>query len=120
MPDYRAYILGIDGHRFVWVEDFRSDHANDAVALEAAKALSDQHEVEVWDGGRLVACLTPAESAASPGLVPASAPDGEKKSSGPAEPISLSKVSEMASANSAATPESNPFVPGVEAADEQG
>jgi hypothetical protein len=52
MGDYRAYILGIEGHRFVWVADFSSDHPDDAAALNAAKLLTDEHEVEVWDGGR--------------------------------------------------------------------
>jgi hypothetical protein len=36
MRDYRAYILGIDGHRFVRVKEFSSDYADDAVALSAA------------------------------------------------------------------------------------
>jgi hypothetical protein len=57
MADYRAYILGIDGHRFVWVESFLSNHPDDAAALIAAKKLIDGHDVEVWDRGRLVARL---------------------------------------------------------------
>ena len=58
MPDYRAYILGGKGHRFLRVADFSKDHADDATALYAAKKLIDgQHGVEVWDGGRLVARL---------------------------------------------------------------
>jgi hypothetical protein len=47
MRDYRAYILGIDGHRFIRVEDFLSDHLDDAAALNAAKQLTDKHDVEV-------------------------------------------------------------------------
>jgi hypothetical protein len=70
MGDYRAYILGIDGHRFVRVDEFLSDHPDDATALNAAKKLSDKHEVEVWDGGRLVARLSADGEAISPGLVP--------------------------------------------------
>ena len=57
MPDYRAYILGIDGHRFVFVKDFLSNHLDDAAALTAAKKLIDGHDIEVWDRGRLVARL---------------------------------------------------------------
>jgi hypothetical protein len=57
VPDYRAYILGIDGHRFVFVEGFLSNHLDDAAALAAAKKLIDGHDVEVWDRGRLVARL---------------------------------------------------------------
>jgi hypothetical protein len=106
MRDYRAYILGIDGHRFVWVEDFRTDHADDAAALSAARGLSDKHDVEVWDGGRLVARLSSGEAGVSPGLVP-SLPSFDS----PVGPISLSKVSELAST---ASSESNPFVPSVE------
>ena len=57
MPDYRAYILGGEGHRFLRVAEFSRDHADDATALCAAKKLIDGHDVEVWDGGRLVARL---------------------------------------------------------------
>ena len=57
MPDYRAYILGGEGHRFLRVAEFSSDHADDTAALCAAKKLVDGHDVELWDGGRLVARL---------------------------------------------------------------
>jgi hypothetical protein len=57
MPDFRAYILGRDGHRFLRVSEFSSDHADDATALCAAKKLVDGHDVELWDGGRLVGRL---------------------------------------------------------------
>jgi hypothetical protein len=55
MPEYRAYILGIDGHRFIRAADFLRDHPNDAAAMKAAERLLDGHDVELWDGGRLVA-----------------------------------------------------------------
>ena len=61
MPDYRAYILGGKGHRFLRVADFSKDHADDATALLAAKQLIDGHDVELWDGGRLVARLHHAD-----------------------------------------------------------
>jgi hypothetical protein len=57
MPDYRAYILGGEGHRFAIVAEFPRDHADDSTALLAAKKLIDGHDVELWDGGRLVARL---------------------------------------------------------------
>jgi hypothetical protein len=57
MPNYRAYIFGIDGHRFVVVDGFLSNHPDDAAALAAAKKLIDGHDIEVWDEGRLVARL---------------------------------------------------------------
>jgi hypothetical protein len=111
MRDYRAYILGVDGHRFIRVEDFLSDHLDDAAALNAAKELTDKCDVEVWDCGRLVARLSPGGEVMSPGLVPSLvfAPPSqcEKNSVRPAEPISLSRVSELALA---ASSESNLFV----------
>jgi hypothetical protein len=107
MRDYRAYIFGVDGHRFVWVEDFLSNHPDDAAALDAARRITDKHDVEVWDGSRLVARLGTGGEGMSPGLVPSLLPDHEKNPDNPPEPISLSRVSELALAVS---PESNPFV----------
>jgi hypothetical protein len=52
MSDYRAYIIGIDGH-FIKAE-FLSNHADDATAIEAAKQLVDGHDVELWDRDRMV------------------------------------------------------------------
>jgi hypothetical protein len=57
MPDYRAYILGGGGHRFLRAIEFSRDHADDATALLAAKQLINGHDVELWEGGRLVARL---------------------------------------------------------------
>ena len=111
MRDYRAYILGIDGHRFIRAKDFLSGYRDDAAALNAAKQLSDKHNVEVWDCARLVAVLSPGgEAMLSPGLVPSLvfASHTEKGSVElPVEQISLRSVSELASA---ASTESNPFV----------
>lgn len=70
MREYRAYILGIDGHRFIKVKDFSSDHPDDAAALSAAKRLVDGHDVELWDCGRLVARLSANGEVASPELAP--------------------------------------------------
>jgi hypothetical protein len=52
MPDYRAYIIGIDGH-FLRAE-FLSNHPDDATAIEAAEQLVDGHDVELWDRDRMV------------------------------------------------------------------
>jgi hypothetical protein len=110
MRDYRAYILGIDGHRFVWAKDYVADQPNDAAALSAAKGLTDKHDVEVWDGGRLVARLSP-EGEVSPELAPSLAftpPSGcENRSATPTEPVYLNKVSEVVLA---ACSESKPLV----------
>ena len=100
MRDYRAYILGIDGHRFVWAKEFLTDHPNDAAAVDAAKQLTHEHEVEVWEGSRLVARLHHGEEEMSPGLVPILSSIHEKDPVGRVEPISLGKVSELASATS--------------------
>jgi hypothetical protein len=104
--DYRAYILGIDGHRFVWVSDFKTDYRDDSAALDAARQLSDKHDVEVWDGGRLVALLSPSEL--PPPLAPSVAPDSEQiavepSDSGkiavePPEPASPSQFSKLVAA----------------------
>jgi hypothetical protein len=102
MRNYRAYILGIDGHRFVWAKDYVADHPDDAAAVEAAKRLSDKHAVEVWEAGRLVAQWSPAADGNLPELAPPLAfvppPDGEKNSA--AEPVSLSCLSEVMLATS--------------------
>jgi hypothetical protein len=104
MRDYRAYILGIDGHRFIKAKEFSSDHPNDAAALKAAKQLIDGHEVELWDCGRLVARLAPNGEIASPELAPFSVPlaptESEKQSSKPDESVSLARVSDLAKATS--------------------
>ena len=55
MLEYRAYILGINGQRFIRVAEFSSDHPDDATAMKAAEKLIDGHDVELWDRGRLVA-----------------------------------------------------------------
>ena len=97
MRDYRAYILNIDGHRFVWAKNFPNSHPSDAVALNAAKQLTDKHDVEVWEGSRLVARLSPgeggglvarlspAEEGLSPQLAPSQSSDCENSSVGPAD-----------------------------------
>ncbi len=97
MGDYRAYILGIDGHRFIRVENFLRDHSSDAAAIEAAKKLTDKHVVEVWDCGRLVAELKPEEESLAPELAPSLIFAPPSDLGKPKEPISLTKVSELAS-----------------------
>jgi hypothetical protein len=55
MADYRAYIIGDDGH-FIGAETLGTA-ADDAAAIEAAKRLVDEHDVELWDRDRLVVRL---------------------------------------------------------------
>ena len=98
MRDYRAYILGIDGHRYIKAQEFLRDHLDDAAAVNAAKQLTDKHDVEVWDCGRLVARFSP-DAEASPELAPSlvfgEPSDSDKNSVEPSESIRLSKVSEV-------------------------
>jgi hypothetical protein len=54
LPEYRAYVVGSDGH-FVGCEPIVS--ADDFDATEKAKRLVDGHDVELWNGTRLVARL---------------------------------------------------------------
>ena len=110
MRDYRAYILGIEGHRFIKAKEFLSDHPDDAAALTAAKQLVDGHEVEVWDCGRLVARFSANGEIESPELAPVlvpaapadeatAAPSGGVLNSGkPGQSVSLGQVSELAGA----------------------
>jgi hypothetical protein len=51
MPDYRAYIVGEDGH-FVGYEPLVCP--NDAEAIEKAKRLVSGRDVELWNGARFV------------------------------------------------------------------
>jgi hypothetical protein len=55
MPDYRAYIVGRDGH-FIGAH-FLRDHPDDATAIEAAKQMVDGFDVEIWDRDRFVVRL---------------------------------------------------------------
>ena len=55
MRNYRAYIFGVDGHRYQKVPQFASDHAGDLAAIKAAEQLVDGHDIELWETARLVA-----------------------------------------------------------------
>jgi hypothetical protein len=59
MAEYRAYIIGTDGH-FASFRAFRC--ADDSEAVAWAKQLVDGHDVELWNGGRFVTRLTPEPS----------------------------------------------------------
>jgi hypothetical protein len=52
MPEYRAYIIGGDGHFIRVVELLCPD---DDTAKEYAKQLVDGHDVELWQGDRHIA-----------------------------------------------------------------
>lgn len=54
MADYRAYIFGKDGHRFLKISEFVSDHPSTTAAVEAARQLMDGCDGELWNDDRLV------------------------------------------------------------------
>jgi hypothetical protein len=55
MADYRAYIVGNDGH----FESFRAFVCNDdSDAVVWAKQLVDGHDVELWSGERFIITLS--------------------------------------------------------------
>lgn len=49
--EYRAYLIGSDGH-FASFRSIVCDNDSDAIAW--AKQLSECHDVELWNGKRLV------------------------------------------------------------------
>jgi hypothetical protein len=55
MPDYRAYLIGTDGHIANRVDFICAD---DETAKERAKLLSKSHDVELWQLDRKVAFIT--------------------------------------------------------------
>jgi hypothetical protein len=58
MPDYRAYLVGPDGH-FKSFEVITA--GDDAAAIEAARQFVDGCDVEVWELDRKIAVLTREE-----------------------------------------------------------
>jgi hypothetical protein len=56
MPEYRAYIIGLDG-RFTGFEPLVC--ADDAEAIEKAKLLVVDRSIELWSGARFVIRLDP-------------------------------------------------------------
>jgi hypothetical protein len=51
LSDYRAYIIGPDGHLY---ETVALDAPDGAAAIEAAKQLVEDHEVELWQLDRKI------------------------------------------------------------------
>jgi hypothetical protein len=52
MPDYRAYLVGSDGHFY---RSIVLDVPDEAAAVAAAKQLVDGHDVELWERDRKIA-----------------------------------------------------------------
>jgi hypothetical protein len=59
MPNYRAYVVGIDGHFNSIITEFPHNHPDDTTAIEAAKQLVDDHDIELWDRDRFVGRFSP-------------------------------------------------------------
>ena len=52
VPDYRAYLIGLDGRIFSAVV---LDCKDDAEAIKKAKQLVDGHDIELWQLTRKIA-----------------------------------------------------------------
>ena len=59
MQEYRAYVVGLDGH-FLRFEGFVA--ADDEAASQHAKQFADGYDVELWNGGRFVKRLESANA----------------------------------------------------------
>lgn len=57
MPEYKFYPIKQDGH--IEEPPIPRDLPNDTAALKEAKQLVNGHDIEVWQGSRIVAYLTP-------------------------------------------------------------
>lgn len=68
MPAYRIYKLDGDNH----INDLPKIvlHDSDAEAIEHAERLVDGHDIEIWDGPRLVIKLKSKDKMDSPNKVP--------------------------------------------------
>jgi hypothetical protein len=62
VPEYRAYIIGQDGHFYRAVN---LDCADDADASEAAKKLADGNSVELWQRDRMLRSSSTRQKAKS-------------------------------------------------------
>jgi hypothetical protein len=51
MPEYRVYIIGVDGHFYNSVP---LECTDDSEAIERAKQLVDGHDVELWQRDRKI------------------------------------------------------------------
>jgi hypothetical protein len=59
VPDYRAYIVGIDGAFNSIRAEFLHNPPDDTTAIEAAKQLVEGHDIELWDRDRFVGRFSP-------------------------------------------------------------
>ena len=64
MPQYRVFIIGLDG-RFIKAHEL--DCPDDSSATEAARQFVDGHDLELWCLDRKVAHFAPVEPAGPTG-----------------------------------------------------
>ncbi len=57
MPEYRFYTIAKNGHITKPPQTY--DFPSDGVALHEAQTLIDGHDIEIWQGARVVAYLAP-------------------------------------------------------------
>jgi hypothetical protein len=55
MPHYRIYCVDTDGH--IWTPPEIVVCPDDQVAIQQAEQAVKGHAVELWEGGRCVACI---------------------------------------------------------------
>jgi hypothetical protein len=60
MPEYRFYAINEDGH--IGVPPTQYELPNDDAANEKAKQLLDGHDIEIWQGARIVAHFNSKET----------------------------------------------------------
>ena len=59
VPNYRAYLVGIGRPFNSTRAEFLNNHPDDTIAIEAAKQLAHDYDVELWDGDRFVGRFSP-------------------------------------------------------------
>jgi hypothetical protein len=57
VPDYRFYVIKMDGH--IAGPPKTIDLPSDEAAVKGAKALLDDRTIEIWQGSRVVCRLEP-------------------------------------------------------------
>lgn len=63
MPEFRAFIIDINGH-YLGVHEFVAQGRDEAVA--AAIRLVNGHALELWTGDQMIGTLSPSNSGSGP------------------------------------------------------
>jgi hypothetical protein len=64
MPEYRLYKIAMSGH----IKEPPTSHElpDDRAAVAHAKQILDDYDIEIWQGARVVAYLTPNDNTRLP------------------------------------------------------